>query len=243
MRVDVCADADEMAAFACAMLVALASECIATRGRFVCALSGGSTPWRTLQRFAGASVDWSRVHILQVDERVAPDGDDLRNATHLHDAFLSRVPEPLGGVHLMPVGTMSAIDAAQSYSRLLHDISGTPSRIDLVHLGLGDDGHTASLVPRDLALRVGDIDVAATGRYAGTQRVTLTYPVLFRARHILWLVSGASKQHAFAQLVAGDATIPAARVRRECAHVLVDQAAAGGISSIYDSASYRKIAT
>jgi len=194
-----------------------AANAVAARGRFALAVSGGRTPWAMFENLHG-KIPWERVTIFQVDERVAPEGDPDRNLTHLERSL------PPGGaadVREMPVWAHDLEAAAAIYANDL------PDRLDLVHLGLGPDGHTASLVPGDPVLEVADRDVALTGEYQGHRRMTLTYPVLNRARRILWLVTGEEKASALAQLRAGDVTIPAARVSTENALIFADRAAAG----------------
>jgi 6-phosphogluconolactonase len=165
--------------------------------------------------------------LAQVDERVAPAGHADRNLTHLHESLLERVSLPPEQVYAMPVESTDLEAAAKQYAATLAKIAGTPPVLDLVHLGLGPDGHTASLVPGDPVLQVNDADVAVTGVYQGRRRLTLTYPVLNRARRVLWLVTGAEKVGMLARLRAADPSIPAGRVNQERALVLADRAAAG----------------
>ena len=194
-----------------------AAEAVAERGRFTLAVSGGRSPWAMLAALAGR-MPWDRTTIFQVDERVAPDGDDDRNLTHL----LRTIP-PGGGadVRAMPVWMDDLDEGAATYASTL------PERLDVVHLGLGSDGHTASLVPGDPVLEVTDRDVAVTGEYQGRRRMTLTYPPLDRARSVLWLVTGADKLDALTRLRAADPSIPGGRVSQENAVVLADRDAAG----------------
>ena len=164
---------------------------------------------------AGA-LPWEKVTIFQVDERVAPDGDPDRNLTQLLRSL------PAGGaadVRPMPVESDDLDEAAAAYA------SALPPAFDLVHLGLGPDGHTASLVPGDPVLEVTDRDVALTGEYQGRRRMTLTYPVLGRAQQVLWLVTGADKVDALRRLRSGDTTIPAGRVAARSSLILADHAA------------------
>jgi 6-phosphogluconolactonase len=171
------------------------------------------------------------MHLVQVDERVAPEGDPDRNFTHIRESLLTRVPLRAEHVHAMPVNGPDLEAAAEGYARLLQEVAGSPPVLDLVHLGLGPDGHTASLVPGDLVLNVADTDVALTGVYQGRRRMTLTYPAINRARRILWLVTGAEKAGPLVRLRAADASIPAGRVRQEQALVLADRAAASGLGA------------
>jgi 6-phosphogluconolactonase len=198
----------------------------AARGRFVVAVSGGRTPWAMLRALAGEDVPWKSVHVMQVDERVAPEGDPGRNLTHLRESLLCRAPLPPGQIHAMPVEALDLEAAAAAYARTLESVAGSPPVLDLAHLGLGPDGHTASLVPADPVLGVADRDVALTGAYMGRRRMTLTYPMLNRSRRVLWLVTGADKAPMLARLTKGDPTIPAGQIRQDAALVLADRAAA-----------------
>jgi len=180
------------------------------------ALSGGSTPWPVLARLAAAELDWGRVDIYQVDERVAPTGHGDRNLSGLAASFLPLVPAVF---HPMPVEDVDLDGAAARYAANL------PEPLDIVHLGLGHDGHTASLVPGDPVLDIKDRDVAMTDLYRGRRRMTLTYPAINRARSIVWLVTGEAKREALSHLLAGDSAIPAAMVSTENAIIITDLAA------------------
>lgn len=227
MRIEVCADAPAAARRAAALIAAAARESVAQRGRFALAISGGATPLPMLRFLAGEDVPWASVHLFQVDERVAPAGDPERNLTHLNAELLGAVPLPAGHFHAMAVEAGRLEDAAARYAADLREIAGSPAVLDLVHLGLGADGHTASLVPGDPVLLFTGDDVAVTGPYQGRRRMTLTYPVLDRARRILWLVTGPDKGPALERLRRGDPAIPAGRVRSDRAVILADLAAAG----------------
>lgn len=220
-------DAGTVAAEAARLIAAEARASVAARGRFILAVSGGRTPWEMLRALADLDVPWSGVHVVQVDERVAPTGHADRNLTHLHESLIGRAQLPPDHLHAMPVDEGELEAGARRYARTLAGIAGTPPVIDLVHLGLGTDGHTASLVPGDPVLDVADQDVAITGLYMGRRRMTLTYPVLNRARRILWLVTGADKAAMLARLRTADHTLPAGRVSHERAWLLADRAAAG----------------
>jgi 6-phosphogluconolactonase len=227
MKIEVLADAEAVARKAAALIAAEARNAIVARGRFVMAVSGGHTPWQMLRFLAAEPISWPHVHVAQVDERVAPAGDPDRNLTHLHASLLAHAPLPADQIHAMPVEAADLQEAAEEYARTLQEIAGTPPVLDLVHLGLGPDGHTASLVPGDPVLEVSNADVAMTGNYMGRRRMTLTYPMLNRARQILWLVTGSDKVSPLARLRVGDSSIPAGRVKQEHAVLLADRAAAG----------------
>jgi len=210
---------------AAALVAESARSAVAARGRFAVALSGGTTPWPMLRALAREDVPWPAVQLFQVDERVAPAGDPARNWSHIEAALLSQLALAPEQLHPMPVDAGDLEAAASRYARELEAAAGTPAALDLVHLGLGSDGHTASLVPDDPVLEVRDADVAVTDAYQGRRRMTLTYPALGRARRILWLVTGASKAEVLARLWRGDRSIPAGRVRRDAAWLLADEAA------------------
>ncbi|MBN2560284.1 MAG: 6-phosphogluconolactonase [Phycisphaerae bacterium] len=226
MRIDVCADADAVARRAAALIATEAREAVAARGHFVIAFSGGHTPWIMLRALADEDVPWENLHVVQVDERVAPPEHPDRNLAHLRASLLEHTPLRAERLSAMPVEAPDLDFAAARYAQTLRQIAGSPPVLDLVHLGLGLDGHAASLVPGEPILEVADADVAITGVYQGWRRMTLTVPILNRARQILWLVTGAEKASMLARLRNGDASIPAGRIRRERALVLADQAAA-----------------
>jgi 6-phosphogluconolactonase len=217
-------DAEAVARRAARLIAEAAWEAVSLRGRFLVATSGGATPWRMLQRLAEEDLPWNLVHLFQVDERVAPEGDPDRNLTQLREALLARLPDP-PAVHAMPVDEPEPAAAAARYAATLRAVAGDPPVLDLVHLGLGADGHTASLLPGDPLLDEPRAEVAATRVYQGRRRLTLTLPVLDRARRILWVVTGAEKATALSRLRAGDPSIPAGRVRRDGALLLTDEAA------------------
>jgi 6-phosphogluconolactonase len=228
MRSEVLADAEAVARKAAAVIATEARRAVAARRRFVMAVSGGHTPWVMLRALAEEDVPWASVHIFQVDERVAPEGHADRNLTHLRASLLEHAPLPAGQIYAMPVEIPDLQTAAAKYAAELGRIAGAPPVLDLVHLGLGPDGHTASLVPGDPVLDVTDRDVAVTGLYQGRNRLTLTYPVIDRARLILWLVTGSEKVPMYKRLLTADRSIPAGRVLQDSALVLADSAAAGG---------------
>ena len=226
MNIEVRDDADAVAREAAAIIAAEARVSVAARGRFVVAVSGGRTPWMMLRALATQDLPWDKVHVFQVDERVAPAGHPDRNLTHLRASLLEQAPLSDDHIHAMPVEASDLEAAAAQYAVTLQDIAGSPPVLDLVHLGLGSDGHTASLVPGDSVLDASDSDVALTGSYQGRQRMTLTIPMLNRSRRILWLVTGDEKAGMLVRLRDGDPSIPAGRVRQDCASVLADRQAA-----------------
>jgi len=213
-------DADAASRFAAEAVAAAGRRAIDEWGEFNLALSGGRTPWAMIGLLGDMEeMPWDGAHIYQVDERVAPPGDEARNLTHLvqmlsidHQATLRP----------MPVTSRDLELSAAEYE--VH----VPERLDLVHLGLGPDGHTASLIPDDSVLEVEDRRVAMTTRhYEGHRRMTLTYPALAGARQILWLVLGEGSREALTKLLAGDTSIPAARVENDDMLLVCDEAAAG----------------
>ena len=230
MKIEVFADPEGAAREAARMVAAEARKAVAARGQFDAAFSGGRTPWVMLRALSDEDVPWDKVHIVQVDERVAPSGDRDRNLTHLHES-LDHAPLHPDHIYAMPVEDPDLGAAAAYYAQMLESLAGSPPVLDLVHLGLGPDGHTASLIPGDPVLEITDADVAVTAAYQGHPRMTLTYPILNRSRRILWLVTGAEKAGMLVRLMNGDPTIPAGRVRPDAAIVLADRAAAAQLGS------------
>jgi 6-phosphogluconolactonase len=229
MKIEVLADAETVARKAAMIIAEDARAAVAARGHFIVAVSGGHTPWLMLRALAAEDVPWVGIHVVQVDERVAPAGHPDRNFTHLRESLLENAPLRPEQVHPMPVEEPDLEAAAASYSRTLQEIAGKPAVLDLIHLGLGPDGHTASLVPGDPVLAVADTDVALTGIYQGRRRMTLTYPILNRSHRVLWLVTGSEKFAMLGRLRAGDKSIPAGRVCQDQALVLADSAASEGL--------------
>jgi 6-phosphogluconolactonase len=223
MHIDILPDADTTARQAATLLASEARKAVAARGRFVFAVSGGTTPWQMLRHLSNENVPWAEVHVAQVDERAAPDGHPDRNLTHLRESLLAHAPIRPEQILAMPVTDPDLVTGATRYTRILETVAGSPPVLDLVHLGLGPDGHTASLVPNDPVLDVADRDVAVTGAYQGRRRMTLTYPALNRARQVLWLITGAGKADMLVRLRAADPSTPAGRVSQENAKVLADR--------------------
>lgn len=227
-------DAEAAAVVCAARLASHVAASIAARGRCVLALSGGATPRRMLERLAQEQLPWQALQVVQVDERLAPEGDPARNLTSLGQALVRDGPLPRANLHAMPVALALAAGAAaasDAYAGTLRELAGTPPVLDVVHLGLGEDGHTASLFAGDALLDEQERDVGlATGapRHA---RLSLTLPALNRARHIVWLVLGEAKALRFAELVEGRGATPALRVARERAEAIADAAACAALRS------------
>jgi 6-phosphogluconolactonase len=226
MRIEVFADADSTARAAAKLIAHDVRTVAAERGRYTMAVSGGRTPWLMLRALADEDVPWERLYIVQVDERVAPAGHPDRNLTHLKETLLGQAPLRPEQIHAMPVESNDLERAAAQYASALREIAGSPPVLDLVHLGLGPDGHTASLVPGDPILELNEKDVGVTGAYQGRRRMTLTYPAINRARRILWVVTGNDKREMLPRLLNGDTSIPAGRIKADNAAVFADRAAA-----------------
>ena len=212
--VEVLKDGEAAARRGAELIADAAKKAIAERGSFALALSGGRAPWRMVELLGDFPIDWDNTEVFQVDERIAPEGDPDRNLTEL----VRHAPATaLGRLRPMPVNADDLEAAAARYAEEL------PQRIDFVHLGLGPDGHTASLVPDDPVLDVTDRTVALTANpYQGRRRMTLTYPALAAARKIMWLITGEEKRGPLGKLLMGDPTIPAGRVEATNAVVVTD---------------------
>jgi 6-phosphogluconolactonase len=231
MKLQVLADADAVAKAGAEAIAEAARSAVATRGRCSLAVSGGRTPWLMLRALVDQEVPWRQVEIFQVDERVVPADSPERNLEPLRESLLARVPLPPENLHPMPVEESDLAAAAASYARTLEAMAGTPPALDLIHLGLGPDGHTASLVPGDPVLEVMGSWVGTTAAYQQHRRMTLTYPVLNRARAILFVVTGEDKSDALVRLSRHDASIPAGRIENANVLVLADRAAAARLGA------------
>jgi 6-phosphogluconolactonase len=226
MRIQVLATPEAAAERAADWLRIEIGRASAQRGRCLIALSGGRTPWRMLRELRGLHVHWHDLQVFQVDERVVPENDERRNARQIADLLIAPTALHAAQFHAMPVERSDLGAGAQEYARLLTEHGGTPPIFDVVQLGVGADGHTASLMPGDPLLEARDRDVGVSVPYQGVTRMTLTFRVLDAARHRLWLVTGADKAAALRTLWAGDGSVPAGRVARESAFVFADTAAA-----------------
>jgi 6-phosphogluconolactonase len=217
-RLEVLPDAEAAARRGAELIAEGSRESASHADRFSLAASGGRTPWLMYGQLEDQEIDWEWIEIFQADERIAPAGSEQRNLTHL---VLSLSFAAQACLRPMPVTEDDLERAAQRYGHAL------PDPLDMVHLGLGPDGHTASLVPGDPVLEVDDRRVAVTaGEYQGTRRMTLTYPELARARRLLWIVTGEEKRDPLAKLLARDPSIPAGRVEFTDSLIVADRAAA-----------------
>lgn len=226
MRLEVGRTADAAAEVAARLIATVLNVAVGRRTRASLALSGGSSPLPMLRALARESVDWSAIHVYQVDERVVARGDTARNLGALDEILVWRGPLPRRNLHPMWVDRADLPGAATSYGEELAQVAGEPPVLDVVHLGLGGDGHTASLFPGDPVLAIKDCSVALTAEHNGHRRMTLTYPVLNRARNLIWFVTGVDKAGVVADLYAGGAPFPAGRVARRRAVLVADAAAA-----------------
>jgi len=219
-QLEVAGDERAAARRAAELIAAAGAAAVAERGFLGFAMSGGRSPWAMLAILGELDqMPWAETELFQVDERVASPGSEDRNLTHM---VLGLSMEHQPSLRPMPVTSLNLDGAAREYE------SSLPEPFDLVHLGLGPDGHTASLVPGDPVLDVTDRRVAMTGgEYQGHPRMTLTYPALDAAKRILFLVTGAEKREPLAKLLAGDRSIPAGRVENDEIVVVADEAAAG----------------
>lgn len=229
MRLEVASTEEAAGAVAAKLIATVLGIAIGKRTRASIALSGGNSPRPMLQALAREALDWSAIHVYQVDERVVARGDSARNLGALDEILVWRGPLPRRNLHPMWVDRADLDAAAESYGQEIAQVAGDPPILDLVHLGLGPDGHTASLFPGDPALRVKDRSVTVTEEHNGHRRMTLTLPVLSRARSVLWFVTGAAKAGVVSDLHAGGAPFPAGLVARRRAVLVVDKAAASEI--------------
>lgn len=178
---------------------------------FRVALAGGGTPKRVYERLAGLDLDWGAWHVWWSDERLVPPGHPDSNEHMAREALLGRVAIPEAQVH-----PLRSVDVE------------LPERFDLVLLGIGEDGHTASLFPGDPALEAEEpiVRVEEPGLPPPHSRLTFTYPVLNGARAVAFLVAGEGKREVVARVLAGDAALPATRVKAAETVLFVDRAAA-----------------
>ena len=228
LAIEVLPDADAVAARGAELLASYLEE-DAARGGATLAVSGGRTPQNVFERLAQLELPWDRISVFQVDERIAPANHADRNRTQAAAAFRAPIETHPESFRWMPVEERDIDAAARRYADALRSAAGSPPALGTVHLGLGADGHTASLFPGSPLVAERKRDVVVTEPHLGRQRMTLTLRVLNRARRILWLVTGADKRTALAGLVAGDDRVVGSRVRRDGALVLADAEAAADL--------------
>lgn len=233
MKLEIYETDDRAAQEAAAFIAREVLQALESRGRFCFAVSGGRTPELMLQALAQHRLPWGQIHLFQVDERIAPAGDKSRNAVQLSRALLSQVPLPDANVHLMPVELSDPEVAATTYEETLIRVLGTERQLDLVHLGLGSDGHTASLVPGD-PLNQDPGEVGISQMYQGHRRMSLLGAPLSRARSRLWLVTGEEKKEALSKLLRGDSGIPASALAREHSLLIADASATADLAGQAD---------
>ena len=225
MKTEIFPQAGDVAAAAAAYLAQQITATLATKSTFSMAISGGRTPWEMLKILAKADLPWQRVNLFQVDERVAPDGHADRNLTQLFQAIADTLMVTQLRIFPMPVLAADLEEGCREYTQVIDEVTEGKG-LDLIHLGLGSDGHTASLVPGDEVMEVQDRLVACTqNTYQGRIRMTLTYPLLNSAKQLLWIVTGSEKQEMVKRLLQQDPSIPAGSIRQENALLMVDQAA------------------
>jgi 6-phosphogluconolactonase len=217
------ATADDVADAAVFLFVTLAAKAVAERGEFFCSLAGGTTPLSSYRILAAplisSKVDWQRTHIFWGDERCVPEGSTDRNDEAALDALLRKVPIPSKNIHRVPAAEPDAAqryesDLLRAFSLSLEESLSSPPRFDLILLGMGPDGHTASLFPGHPAVEektrlVVRVDGAPK---PPPTRVTFTLPLINAARHVAFLVTGADKNAALRRVLNGDPALPAARV-------------------------------
>lgn len=227
MQITILPDDDAVATAAALLIATEAKAAVANKGIFTFAVSGGRTPWVMLKKLASESLPWEQIHVFQIDERIAPEGDKDRNLTHLMESLKGGLPSE--NIHPMPVNASDPKEGTLQYEQTLQRYCGMPPVLDLAHLGLGPDGHTASLVPGDEVLSVTDRDVALTGLYQGRNRMTLTYPMINRSRMILWLATGAEKAPMIVRLRNADPTIPGGNIDQAHAILMTDEGAGAAL--------------
>ena len=209
MQIEQAVTTEEIAALAAERLAAILAEAVEQRGQAHLAVSGGHTPGLMFAALATRRVPWRAIHLWQVDERVVARTSAERNLVQLRRDLVAKVPVPDDHVHAMPVDGRDL----EAYAAAMVDAGAEV--LDAVHLGLGDDGHTASWPPHDPVLRIRGADVAVVGPFHGLLRMTLTPPAVNRARNVLFLVTGRDKAQVVAQLLGANQVLPASRVRNE----------------------------
>lgn len=228
MKTEIFPQAEDVAIAAAAYLAQQITVALAKKPIFSMAISGGRTPWEMLRHLAQAQLPWERVHLFQVDERIAPEGHADRNLTKLQEVIAGTQMAERMTIYPMPVNEVNLVQAAQHYAETLLEVTGD-GRLDLIHLGLGTDGHTASLIPGDQACGELALYITRTAQpYQGRLRMTMTYPLINRAKQVLWIVTGSEKGEMLQRMLQQDPSIPAGSIRQENALLLVDHATIKG---------------
>lgn len=206
--VEILSDLDQLVQRALEILLAKIELAIAERGRFTIALAGGSTPKPLYAAIARQNLAWEKIHVFWGDERYVPPDHPESNAGMATQIWLDQVPLPAANIHPIPTAAANPVDAAQQYAQDLQAFfqsqPGEFPAFDVILLGIGTDGHTASLFPHTAALQVCDRTVTV-GHKDDQPRITLTVPVLNRARCVMFLVTGENKRPALAEIFAPEA--------------------------------------
>lgn len=230
MTLEIFNNSDEVAEKAAQFIEERMRTAILTKGSFTMAISGGKTPWQMLKILAKAKLRWEKVFLFQVDERVAPDGNEERNLTQLFKSIEGSGIMTRINVFPMHVISENLEEETKSYEEAIRNLTEN-GELDLIHLGMGSDGHTASLIPGDSVCEITDADIAMTLHpYQGRMRMTMTYPLINRAKEVLWLVTGEEKAEMLKRLLQQDPSIPAGKVNPVHATIFADQAAAKNLA-------------
>ena len=228
MKIEIFPQTEQVAIQAAAYLEQVIRKALTHQKSFSLAISGGRTPWEMLKILSKADLPWQRINLFQVDERVAPDGHPDRNLTQLFQAIAGTPMVMQLRIFPMPVNAKDLDAAVKEYAEVLNEVTESKG-LDLIHLGIGSDGHTASLVPGDEVLEIQNRLVAYTqNSYQGRIRMTLTYPLINAAKQILWIVTGSEKREMVQRMLQQDSSIPAGNIQQKNALLMVDKAAIEG---------------
>lgn len=215
--------ADQVAKEAASYIADRIRENIARKGHFTFAISGGRTPWAMIKELAKEDLPWEKTFLFQVDERIAPDTHPDRNLTQLFKVIEGSKLVLRLNIFPMRVNAEDLSEACADYESHINRMTGN-GKLDLIHLGIGTDGHTASLVPDDPILEVMEKGVDITGNaYQGRLRMSLTYPLINQAEKILWVITGEEKAEMLNRLLHKDQSIPAGKIDQHHAIVLTEE--------------------